>query len=398
MEEFTSKTLGFVYHVPFWEENGEIWTCYSPIGRYVEALANHFYQVTLITPIRKPDQLPLYRVNAANLKIITVKTLGNVQSYYFHIFHFYASCFKAMKNIDILNIRMPTLTGFPAFLAARLHRKPVFLVIVGENLEFIKLAGYSGIKNLAAYVVGLLQDLLMKRMIKKSPTFTNGEDLFNKCRDLNKNVYLMRSSTINQSDILPAFRDTCQKAPYRILTVAVVTPRKGTSLIPEIIAHLRNSGIQVTWKYVGNIEGNSGEMELEKTRRLAHKLDVQQYLSFERPMGFDKLLPIYRESDIFVLPTYMEGVPRVILEAQASGLPVVTTKVGGIPGAVENGVDAIITHPGNANELADAIQRVILDMDLRVNLIKNGMKKTQKNTIEAETIRMLENFHEILGR
>jgi len=52
-----------------------------------------------------------------------VKPLANVQSYYGHIFHFYARCFKAMKNIDILNIRMPTLIGFPAFVAARLARE-----------------------------------------------------------------------------------------------------------------------------------------------------------------------------------------------------------------------------------------------------------------------------------
>jgi len=397
MEEFKSKTLGFVYHVPFWEENGEVWTCFAPIGRYVEALANHFNQVTLITPIRNQEQQPLYRVNAANLKIITVKPLANVQSYYGHIFHFYARCFKAMKNIDILNIRMPTLIGFPAFVAARLRRKPVFLVVVGENLEVIKLAGYSGLKHLAARFIGGFQDWLMKQVIKKCPTFTNGEDLFNKYRGLNKNVYLMRSSTIHQADILPAFRDTCQSAPYRILTVAVVMPHKGTSLIPETIAQLRDSGIQVTWKYVGNIEGNSGQMELEKTKKLAQDLNVQQYLTFESPMGFDELLPLYRESDLFVLPTYMEGVPRVILEAQASGLPVITTRVGGIPGAVQDGVDAIMIHPGDVIELANAIQRVILDIDLRVNLIKNGIIKAKKNTIEAETVRMLERVQALLG-
>lgn len=395
MEEFKSKTLGFVYHVPFWEENGEIWTCYSPIGRYVEALANHFNQVTLITPIRKQDQLPLYRVNAANLKIITVKPLGNVQSYYFHIFHFYASCFKAMKNIDILNIRMPTLTGFPAFLAARFRGKPVFLVIVGENLEFIKLAGYSGIKKLAAHVVGLLQDLLMRRMVRKSPTFTNGEDLFNKFRGLNKDVYLMRSSTINQADILPAFRDTCQKAPYRILTVAVVTPRKGTSLIPETIAQLRDSGIQVTWKYIGNIEGNSGEMELKKTKKLAEDLNVHHYLTFECPRGFDKLLPIYRESDIFVLPTYLEGVPRVILEAQASGLPVITTSVGGIPKAVRTGYDAILIPPGNPSKIAEEIRKIIRDHKYRQKLIENGLNTAHGFTLESETQRMLNKINEI---
>lgn len=390
MDDFKSKNLGFVYHIPFWKENGDVWTTFSPIGRYVEALARDFKTVTLIAPVRKKEHQPLYRVRASNLHIISVKSLDNVQGYYFHLFHFYTKCFSAIKKVDILNIRVPTLTGFPAFLAARFYRKPTFLVVVGENFEFIKRAGYSGIKKLTAQIVSLLQDQLMKQMIKKSFTFTNGEDLFNKYHDLNKNVSLMRSSTINQGEILPTFRDTCQTATCRILTVAVVSSRKGTSLIPEIIARLRDKSIQVTWKYIGYIEGNSGQMELIKTRQLARDLDVHPYLSFEDSMGYDRLLPLYRESDIFVLPTYMEGIPRVILEAQASGLPVITTKVGGIPQAVEDGVDAILTSPGNPVELTDAILKVIQDPPFRQGLISKGLITAQKYTLESETKRMLD--------
>ncbi len=396
MDDLKTKTLGFIYHIPFWEENGEIWTTFSPIGRYVETLARCFLTVTLIVPGRKQEHQPLYHVRASNLKIVSVKSLDNVQSYYFHLFHFYTNCFKAIKKVDILNIRVPTLTGFPAYLAARFYKKPVFLVVVGENVEFIKLAGYSGIKKLVAQLVGGLQDLLMKRMIIKSPAFTNGEDLFKKFRDLNKNLYLMRSSTINEDDILPEYRDTCRTSPYQVLTVANVSPRKGTSLIPEIIAQLRDLNIQVTWKYVGNIEGNSGQMELEKTRQLAREFGVIPYLTFEAPKGFDELLPLYRDSDIFVLPTYMEGIPRVILEAQASGLPVITTKVGGIPQAVENGVDAILTSPGNPVEITNSIMKVIQDPLFRQSLINKGLVTAQRLTLESETKRMLDKAEEVL--
>lgn len=392
MEEFKSKTLGFVYHVPFWEKDGEIWTCYSPIGRYVEALAIHFDKVILIAPEKNPEHQPLYKVRANNIKVTKIKSLKNVQSYYFHLLHFYAKCFKFAKQVDVINVRMPTLTGFPAFVAARIYKKPVFLVVVGENLEFIKLAGYSRIKKIAALAVGWFQDQLMRLMIKNSPTFTNGEDLYEKFHNLNHQVHLMRSSTINEADILPAFRDTCKRAPYRILTVAVVTPRKGTSFIPPVIAQLKAMGIQVDWRYIGYVEGNSGQMELEKTIKLAEELNVSQYLTFESPKGFNELLPIYRESDIFVLPTYMEGVPRVILEAQASGLPVITTKVGGIPGAVHDGVDALLTSPGNPFEIGLAIKEIIRNLDFRHELIRNGVERAKKNTLELETKKMLEKF------
>lgn len=389
MDDFKSKTLGFVYHVPFWEENGEVWTTFSPIGRYVEALASHFRQVTLIAPTKTLEQEPLYHVTANNITIIYINSLKNVQSYYSRLFHFYINCLRFGKQVDIINIRMPTLTGFPAFVAAKIQRKPVFLVVVGENLEFIKLAGYSGIKRIAAQFVGWFQDHLMRIMIKSCPTFTNGEDLLNKYNHLNQNVHLMRSSTVNQADILSEFRDTCQSMPYQILTVAVVSPRKGIILIPQIIALLRDSGVQVNWKIIGSIEGHSGELELNKTKQLANELGVASALSFERPIGFSDLLPRYQASDIFVLPTYMEGIPRVILEAQASGLPVITTNVGGIPGAVRDGVNALLCPPGGVLEITEAIRKIILDEALRQSMIKNGLITAHRNTLEQETKRML---------
>jgi glycosyltransferase involved in cell wall biosynthesis len=396
MDDFKSKTLAFVYHVPFWEENGEVWTTYSPIGRYVEALAANFNTVILISPLRKETHQPLYRVRASNLQISTVRALDNVQSYYLHLFHFYARCLKTIKNADIVSIRMPTLTAYPAYIAAKFYNKPVFTVVVGENLEFIKLAGYSGIKKWVAHLVGGLQDLLMEEIIKKHPTFTNGEELYKKYSRFNKHVFMMRSSTINASDIMPTFRDTCQTDSLRILTVAVISPRKGTSLIPVIIAQLRDIGIEVNWTYIGNIEGNSGDMELTKTQNLARELGVDECLIFERPKGFSELLPLYRNSDIFVLPTYMEGIPRVILEAQASGLPVITTKVGGIPGAVKDGIDALLVEPGDASAMVAAILKVIRGHQFRKELIINGLSASLKNTVEAETNKMIENIQSFI--
>jgi glycosyltransferase involved in cell wall biosynthesis len=158
---------------------------------------------------------------------------------------------------------------------------------------------------------------------------------------------------------------------------------------------LKYEGIDISWTYIGNTDGNAGEQELEKTLKLACELGVSSQIRFHKAVGFDELVSFYRSSDIFVLPTYMEGVPRVILEAQASGLPVITTSVGGIPQAVENGIDAILTSPGNLVEIVAAIQKVIQDPNFRRGLISKGLETAQKFTLESETKRMLDKVEEV---
>ena len=98
-----------------------------------------------------------------------------------------------------------------------------------------------------------------------------------------------------------------------------------------------------------------------------------------------------------MLPTLLEGIPRVILEAQAAGLPVVTTNVGGIPGAVEHGVDALLCPPRDSIAMTDAIQSVIEDSDLRRRLIENGLNKARQYTLEIETSRMLEKVEQYIS-
>lgn len=393
MEKLGSLNLAFLYHVPFWEEGGEIWTSFPPIGRYVEALAKYFCTVTLITPVRNQKQQPLYHMRAKNLRLVQVASLGNVQSYYLHLVHFYKAYFKTIQKVDCATIRMPTLPGLPVYLASKIYHKPLFLVIVGENYEFIKHAGYSGIKQSIASSFGRFHDGILRQMVREFPSFTNGDDLYQKYQKFNKEVYRMRSSTIIEEDILPEFRDTCQSAPYKILTVGIISPRKGTSLIPETLARLEKMGVDVTWKYIGRVDGNAGEMELAKTRQLAKEYGVAERLAFESAVGFEELMSWYRTADIFVLPTFMEGVPRVILEAQASGLPVISTYVGGIPGAVKDGEDAILVPPGDPQSIANAILRIIKDEELRKRMIAAGLESARNHTLDAETKTMIERLN-----
>jgi len=73
----------------------------------------------------------------------------------------------------------------------------------------------------------------------------------------------------------------------------------------------------------------------------------------------------FMDADIFVLPSYSEGMPIVVLEAMAAGLPVVTTPVGAIPEFFKDGKNGFIVQPGRPDEIADALIRLLKDQSLR---------------------------------
>jgi glycosyltransferase involved in cell wall biosynthesis len=98
----------------------------------------------------------------------------------------------------------------------------------------------------------------------------------------------------------------------------------------------------------------------------------------------------YAEYDAFILPTGPgEGVPRVLLEAMAAGLPIVTTSVAGIPSLITHEVNGLLVEPA-ASSLAAAVERLLADPTLRHRLIANGYHTARRFTLEAQAERMMQ--------
>lgn len=95
---------------------------------------------------------------------------------------------------------------------------------------------------------------------------------------------------------------------------------------------------------------------------------------------------ILSEIDIFVLPSFTEGLPNVILEAFAAGKPVVATAVGGTPEVVEDGVSGFLTDPQKPEYMAECILRLAEDPELRKVMGTRGLESVKKNyTFEHQT-------------
>ena len=91
-----------------------------------------------------------------------------------------------------------------------------------------------------------------------------------------------------------------------------------------------------------------------------------------------QLIKYYQEAELFVLPSYYEGLPTTILEAMACGLPVVATNVGGIPDQVEEGVNGYLVPPGRSDLLAERVCRLLGDAPLRKEMGRRSRLKAEK--------------------
>ncbi|MHC5725575.1 MAG: glycosyltransferase family 4 protein [Nostoc sp.] len=115
----------------------------------------------------------------------------------------------------------------------------------------------------------------------------------------------------------------------------------------------------------------AGDGDLEQARNLVTTLNLEDYIKLPGWIGSHERDILLTEADVFVLPSYNEGLPLAMLEAMAWELPVIVTPVGGIPEIVTQSENGLIVNPGNIQQLSDAIKSLIENEPLRLSL---GMK------------------------
>jgi glycosyltransferase involved in cell wall biosynthesis len=149
-----------------------------------------------------------------------------------------------------------------------------------------------------------------------------------------------------------------------LLFVGEIVRAKGVFDLVEALARLRaGHGLDVRLRLVGV---GADRPELERLIRAKNLTEFVHFLgSVTDP---EQLRDLYRGSDVFCLPTYGEGFPRVIYEAMTFSLPIVTTPVGQIPRVVEDGRNGLLHPPGDVAMLESCLARMVSDVSLRREL------------------------------
>lgn len=150
--------------------------------------------------------------------------------------------------------------------------------------------------------------------------------------------------------------------PLNVLFLGIIGQRKGIYDLIDAVA-LLDSGSLPPVKFL--IGGNG---EVEKASAYAENKGVADYFEFLGWIGADSKANYLSRADLFVLPSYNEGLPMSLLEAMSWGVPVISTSVGGIPELVRDGVDGIIVDAGDLKGISNALIRMLMDEKLRIQM------------------------------
>ena len=156
-------------------------------------------------------------------------------------------------------------------------------------------------------------------------------------------------------------------------TVALFRPRKGTEVLLEAVQLLREAGHDVRLRAVGGFETSAYEQLLHCQVESLGIEEAVEWVGYTRSVAEEM-----SKFDAFVLPSHFgEGMPMVVLEAMALGIPVVATKVEGVPEVLEHGTSGLLAEPGSSTNLAQQIQRLFVEPHLLEELSDNGYQRQQ---------------------
>ncbi|PJE59903.1 MAG: hypothetical protein COU85_01155, partial [Candidatus Portnoybacteria bacterium CG10_big_fil_rev_8_21_14_0_10_44_7] len=129
----------------------------------------------------------------------------------------------------------------------------------------------------------------------------------------------------------------------------------------------------------------------KKLKAQTAKLRLNNRVKFLGRLPHDQLLKLMVASDVFVLNTQYEGLPHIVLEAMACGLPVVTTNVGGNPEVIKNGRSGLLVEPDNQTQIKMAILKIVNGREFKEKIILEAQKSLsqfteQKMLAQTQTI------------
>jgi hypothetical protein len=235
-----------------------------------------------------------------------------------------------------------------------------------------------------AVPIARAMDVAFRWFARRAPTVALGETIAARYRG-GAPVAKTGFSLVPRSEVrtLEAALDRDWAGERTILTVSRLDAEKNPLLLLDVLAALRADDDR--WRMV--IAGD-GPMRADMERRIAElALDGHVDMRGEVANG-PELWELYRSSHVFLHVSFTEGLPQVLLEAQAAGLPIVGTAVGGVAEALGDGKSGILIPPADARAAVDALHRIADDPALRRTLAEAAIAHARQETLEAQLDRL----------
>lgn len=200
-----------------------------------------------------------------------------------------------------------------------------------------------------------------------------------------KQVFIL----LNPTELPTIIPHRINSAKVKLVFVGRIGERKGTFDLIEAFAKLPESLRNSVELLV------AGDGEIDRAKQLTQELNLTEQITFLGLIDAQARDLLLETADVYILPTYNEGLPLALLEAMSWGLPVITTPVSGIPDVVKDRQNGLIVDAGNIQQLADAIQLSIENEDLRLSLGKAARETVGKLDMKSFSSRLAEIYRTV---
>lgn len=154
--------------------------------------------------------------------------------------------------------------------------------------------------------------------------------------------------------------------PLRVLSIGRLHWKKGFDDALRAMAQLRRQGVQITYRIAGD------GTERSKLEFMIHAMSLGEQVELLGVCGQDQIRSLLSWADVLLLPSISEGISNAVLEAMAAGLPVVSTRCGGMDEVIEDRRTGLLVGISDTDAMVDRLSELAVDLDLRAELSSNA--------------------------
>ncbi|MBN2070322.1 MAG: glycosyltransferase family 4 protein [Candidatus Krumholzibacteriota bacterium] len=330
-------------------------------GRY-ELLSDSYHgDMVAVCPSGSTDAMPGNFV-FHNISSTRIKIIDHIIFIFSVLWHGLRS--QRRKKIDIIVAYDPLLCGFCGYI---LKRMTGARLVVEVNGDIIK-AGFLG-------ELGILRKF-KNRLVSGLTVFIL--DRADKIKYLNSEIAAAYSSMTKNGDyetfinFVPTYE--FQKGPTRfdkvVLFVGFPFYLKGVDILIDAFKMISHRHSDFALKIVGYCPDPQDYYEM---------IGDNANIIIEKPVFYDEIISEFKNCYCFVLPSRSEGMGRVLIEAMASGKPVIGSKVGGIPFLIRDGENGFLFEKGNASDLAAKLEILLGDESIAKEMGERARQYVEGN-------------------
>ncbi len=288
---------------------------------------------------------------------------------------------RGLARVDLVWVFGPHPFALALVGLALLRRKRVVLGVRQDSVAYFR-GRLPSRRWLPVLALVWSMDALYRLLGRMLPTTVVGAALVQRYGGERPSLLSMTVSVVRAAEVADGPAERSWEGRIKLLTVGRIEPEKNPLLLAEALAALereRPGRYCLAWIGQGRLA--------EPLRRRVAELGLTDGLALLGFVSPDAILEHYRSAHAFVHVSLTEGVPQVLVEALACGLPVVATDVGGVRTALDDGRAAVLVPPGDAGALVQAIKRLTDEAGLRRGLAERGLELARTLTLERQATR-----------